>query len=149
MTANPNMTRDQTEAELNKFNPNPQNLSNQNFAFLILLVPPIYAFFNSLFNNSDNKDNYTNAIFIPYNTEANIATYVNTFANQALTPNTGQAVLVKYYKKLYSIYQVLNSIRDGSGDKSSRPGWDLRQWYNPNDDVTITLSANLQKMIFN
>jgi len=149
ITATPNRTIAQTEAALNEFNPNPGYLSNISFAFLILLVPPIYAFFNSLFNNSDNADNFTRQKFVPYNTEENITKYINDFSIKALTPNTGQAVLVKYYKKLYSIYQVLNSIRDGNGDKNSRPGWDLRQWYNPNDDVTITLSPNLQEIIFN
>lgn len=136
------------------------------FAFLVHLIPPVYAYFYTLFNNSELATNFSeHQEYIPSTDEQSTYNLINTFINKALIPGSDDAVFVFYYKKLYNFYGCVNSVSKGgpkrhyndftdyniTGETNPDPscmGWDMRQWYNPALNVQVGMTANYQSLTF-
>lgn len=150
------------------------HIDQKHFAVLVHLIPPIYAYFYTLFNNSELATNFSeHQEYRASASEADTYYYVNTFINNVLTPSTDDATFVFYYKKLYNFYGCVNSVRkhgpkrdytdltqftDADKDTyretltDSDPscmGWDMRQWYRPALNVHVGITENLQSLTFN
>ena len=129
--------KDAVASGVNPFdNQTPLNDSTLSFA---LLVPPVYSTFNTLFNNSDNLYNFENTTFVPYADDATVNAHMKQFFNNAILDGP-EATLIKNYCKIYSIYDIL----------SGEPwyGWDLRQWYDDNENIHITISPDRKSLVF-
>jgi hypothetical protein len=151
INAKPNTKREKVIKNLAQFRPSGMTsavITDEAFAIIIITIPPIYAFFSSLFNNSDNPTSYGNEQFIPYASNVTVWADLQHFYNGALTPKSSRATFLKYYMKLYSLYQSFHAIKTGARRKDCLRGWDLKQWYNYTEDVTVNLSDNLQKLDF-
>jgi hypothetical protein len=136
------------------------------FAFLVHLIPPIYAYFYTLFNNSELATNFSeNQEFVPSADESTTYQLLNTFVSNVLIPRSDDATFVFFYKKLYNFYGCTKSVREGgpqrryntfsdySADGETNPdpdcmGWDMRQWYNPGLNVQVGMTENQQSLTF-
>jgi hypothetical protein len=115
-------------------------LDDQTLSFA-LLVPPVYSTFNTLFNNSDNLYNFENTTFVPYADDATVITNIQEFFKNASLYGKPEATLIKNYCKIYSIYDILSETEPWYG-------WDLRQWYDDNEDIHVTISPDRKSLVF-
>ena len=130
--------KDAVASGVNPFdNQTPLNDSTLSFA---LLVPPVYSTFNTLFNNSDNLYNFENTTFVPYADDATVNANMLQFFNNALLDGP-EATLIKNYCKIYSIYDILSG-------REPWYGWDLRQWYDDNENIHINISPDRKSLVF-
>jgi hypothetical protein len=92
--------------------------------FYILIAPPCTAFFNGLFNNSENVAAHGTNVFTLIAPVEDICSLAQRFYGLVFNPTPNKhSVLVNIYKKIYNVYS-----KDGPCVK-----WDMRSVYTRNE----------------
>ena len=121
------------------------NWSVDDFSWIFLLIPPQYGFFNTLFNNSENAQNYSSTTgYKPSQSQQATENLINELIKAIQIPNSEYSNFIYYYKKIYDFY----GCADLSNPHRETCGWDLRQWYNPLKNVTVSKNELNRKMLF-
>lgn len=80
----------------------------ENIALITHLIPPVYCYLETLFNNSGTQHSVMTELYNPIMTREALSFFVSEFTNRALNPEgSGISNFIYYYKKVYNIFNCL------------------------------------------
>jgi len=122
-------------AYLNNENESECNLNQYITDFFLFFCPPVYAFFSTLFNNSETI--YWNSLYFkPSLQENDFREFLTSiFRNNSFLNIQSEIVVFLFnYKNLYSVDQT---FKDFNNPGFMKYNWDVKSWYNNNDKLLL------------